>query len=98
MSPRREHAAAGDDCEPSVNLSRRQLLALLGGMLLTKGCAPRLLAAKSDSLGREIERVLAETRGPGMACAIVGPGRVRWSNGLGLADVEHQRADAGRHP
>jgi len=26
-----------------------------------------------------------------MACAIVGPGRVRWSKGLGLADVEHQR-------
>ena len=26
-----------------------------------------------------------------MACAIAGPGRVRWSNGVGLADVEQQR-------
>jgi CubicO group peptidase (beta-lactamase class C family) len=74
-----------------VNLSRRQLLALLGGMLLTKGCARGRPVAKSDSWGREIERALAQTSGPGMACAIVGPGRARWSKGLGLADLEHQR-------
>ena len=74
-----------------MNLSRRQLLALLGGMLLTKGCAQGRPAAKSDSWGREIERALAETNGPGMACAIVGPGRARWSKGLGLADQEQQR-------
>ncbi len=76
-------------------LSRRQLLALLGGMLLTKGCVRRPPAAESDSLERKIERMLAETRGPGMACAIVGPGSVKWSKGFGLADVEHQRPILG---
>jgi CubicO group peptidase (beta-lactamase class C family) len=72
-------------------LNRRQLLALLGGMLLTKGCVRRAPAADSDSLERKIERMLAEARGSGMACAIVGPGRVKWSKGFGLAHVEHQR-------
>lgn len=82
---------AGDEGEPSVKLSRRQLLAWLGGMLLTQGCARRLQGVKPAALGPEIERVLAEARGPGMACGIVRPGQVRWSKGLGLADVEHQR-------
>lgn len=71
-------------------LNRRQLLALLGGMLLTKGCARRS-AAESNSLERKLERTLAEARGPGMACAIVSPGRIKWSKGFGLADIEHQR-------
>ncbi len=74
-----------------MNLSRRQLLARLSGMLLTKGCARRAPAAKSHSLEREVARVLGETGGPGMACAIVRPGHVRWSKGFGLADVEHSR-------
>ena len=82
---------AGDEGEPSVKLSRRQLLAWLGGMLLTQGCARRFQGVKPAALGPEIERVLAEARGPGMACGIVRPGHVRWSKGLGLADVEHQR-------
>ena len=91
VSPKRVQAVAGVERAPSVNLSRRQLLALLGGALLTKGCASRSPAANSSVLEREIQRVLAEAGGPGMACAIAGPGRVRWSDGVGLADVEQHR-------
>src|SRR5206468_3783671 len=40
---------------------------------------------------RDLDQVLAEARGPGMACAIVGPGQVRWSRGFGLADLERQQ-------
>ncbi|MGH7973114.1 MAG: serine hydrolase domain-containing protein, partial [Limisphaerales bacterium] len=74
-----------------MNLSRRQLLAFLGGMLLTKGCARRPLSGSADSLRDELERELARTKGVGMACAIALPGRVWWSGGVGLADIEHQR-------
>ncbi len=74
-----------------LNLTRRQFFAVTGGMLLSTGCARRRAAVESRSLEREMERVLAETRGPGMACAIVHPGRVPWSRGFGLADVERQR-------
>lgn len=72
-------------------LNRRELLALLGGTLLTKGCVRRAAAAESTSLEREIEQMLAEARGAGMACAIVDRGRVKWAKGFGLADVEHER-------
>ncbi len=87
--PARLRRALGE--APSVKLNRRQLLALLGGTLLTKGCARPPPAATSDLLGRVLERALAGTEGPGMACAIVGPGGVNWSKGIGLADAEHQQ-------
>lgn len=74
-----------------MNLSRRQLLALLGGTLLTKGCAWRASSTKADFLDRMLERELADTGGPGMACAMVRSGRVKWAEGVGLADVEAQR-------
>ena len=67
------------------------MLALLGGMLLTKGCARRPVTASVDPLRDEVARELARTKGVGMACAIAGPGRVWWSDGFGLADVGHQR-------
>ena len=74
-----------------MKLTRRQMLALLGGMFLTTRCARRPTASEPETLEREVERLLTETKGTGMACAIVGPGQVRWSRGFGLADVEHQR-------
>ena len=60
-------------------------------MLLTKGCARRLVITSADPLRDEVEGELARTKGVGMACAIAGPGRVWCSGGFGLADMEHQR-------
>ena len=67
------------------------MLGLLGGTLLTQGCARRLATASDHALSDHVGRELARTKGVGMACAIAGPGRVWWSEGFGLADVEHQR-------
>ncbi len=87
-----QYELAATNPDSHVTLSRRQLLNLLGGMFLTACSARRSRAPKSRLLERQMEEVLAETRGAGMACAIAGPGRVRWSRGFGAADVEHQRA------
>ena len=74
-----------------MTLTRRQMLGLLGGMLLTKGCAHRPATQSLVPLRDQVEQELARTQGVGMACAIAAPGRVWWSGGFGLADREHQR-------
>ena len=74
-----------------MSLSRRDLLALSAGLLIPLPPGRGGGTADPDALRREIERLLAETGGPGLACAIVGPGRVTWSGGFGLADRERRR-------
>lgn len=74
-----------------MNLSRRQMLALFGGIVLTKGCASRLATSSAGPLRDEVGQELARTKGVGMACAIVGPENVVWSEGFGLADIDHRR-------
>ena len=60
-------------------------------MVLTKGCAARRHTSSADQLQDAVAPELAITKGVGMACAIVGPGDVRWAGGFGLADIEHRR-------
>ncbi len=74
-----------------MKLDRRRWLALSGGVLASLPLVGRWRRGDPDSLRREIERLLAETGGPGISCAIVGPGKVLWSGGFGLADREGRR-------
>jgi CubicO group peptidase (beta-lactamase class C family) len=79
-----------------VALTRRELLALSGGLLMSLPSGRRRPTPDPRDLRDEIERLLAETGGPGIACAIVAPGRTLWSDGFGLADRERRlpmRAD-----
>src|SRR5579862_9747383 len=73
-----------------MNLSRRRMLAMLGGVL-ANGCACRPGTTPTDRLRGQLEQELARTQGVGMACAIVGPGQVRWSGGFGLANIERRQ-------
>src|SRR5579862_6796681 len=92
MSPRKRNCKViGSNLEQSATLTRRRMLALLAGVLLTKGCARRPLTRSVYPLREQLDRELARTKGVGMACAIVGPGKVWWSGGFGLADLGHQR-------
>lgn len=75
-----------------MHLSRRDWLALSGGLVVSCARSGRRPGGPDpDALRREIDRLLADTGGPGIACAIVGPGRVWWSGGFGLADREAHR-------
>jgi CubicO group peptidase (beta-lactamase class C family) len=74
-----------------MKLDRRSWLAYSGGMLVSLPWVARRRGGGPDDLRHEIERLLAETGGPGISCAIVGPGKVLWSGGFGLADRETRR-------
>jgi len=74
-----------------MNLDRRGWLAYSGGVLASLPWVARGSGGGPDDLAREIERLLAETGGPGISCAIAGPGKVLWSGGFGLADREAGR-------
>lgn len=79
-----------------MKLDRRQLLQMCGGFIVGTTIIPSAARAKTDPFSGQARQFLAESGGPGVACAVVSPGKVEWSRGFGMADLESRRPmDAG---
>lgn len=74
-----------------MNLHRKEFLKLCGSFLVGATVPASVSFAQTDPFSEKAARFLTESGGPGLACAVITAGQVRWARGFGLADLESRR-------